>query len=617
MKGAHHILVVVALLMVPVMAVLPLPVSGETYVGGYVTGTWSAADSPYVVTSNVVVPVNEALTIEPGVIVKFHDNMSLFVEGALVAVGTPTNPIVFTSNSSSPDRASWWFIQFNETSNDAASRVEHARIEYALHGLHLRETSIPIEHVTFYRNGDGIRLVGSDSLVQNNTFEDNWYGLYCTQGCHVVARDNTFTGNVDTSILVINATAEIVNNTIVDVDCGICLEQAHADIRSSWIENTHGGIVLSDQSSSTASNIRLTSIRTGVWLSDSSFNGRGITIDHGESGLFVISSSVRLEDSNIQDSSLYGIWSMNVTQTHTNLSDISLWNSSIINSTKADLRLGNGTHTDLYSTAFNRSSVVFSENATLGVHWYLNLRVENNHGDPISGASVNVSDSEGTFEVQLETDEAGGTDEFLLPEYEQNQSSTASHSPYRVLSQKWNHEDNETLVHLDRNKLVVLEQRILNEPPLVGLDYPLEGMWFSVGYPMHIKWVASDDHTSFEDLEFYVIYTCDGCDGGSVVGPLIGASAYNWTVPEVLKGHNVSISIIAVDEGGFSAVDQSGWVVIGEVTPLPGPIDGTGLILGIIFAVVLMIAILFILGRRRRGGETEPQTLPAETESRP
>jgi len=80
------------------------------------------------------------LTIEPGVIVKFFPGTALEIEhwtsedqpatGALVAVGTPDKPIVFTSAAPDPKPGDWvglWYGSVPASHN----RLEYARIEYA------------------------------------------------------------------------------------------------------------------------------------------------------------------------------------------------------------------------------------------------------------------------------------------------------------------------------------------------------------------------------------------------------------------------------------------------------------------------------------------------------
>ena len=63
--------------------------------------TWIITDSPYVLTSDIVVTTGVTLTIEPGVVVRGMDNTCLRVSGHLYAVGTETQSITFTSSADS------------------------------------------------------------------------------------------------------------------------------------------------------------------------------------------------------------------------------------------------------------------------------------------------------------------------------------------------------------------------------------------------------------------------------------------------------------------------------------------------------------------------------------
>lgn len=71
-------------------------ISAETTIpGGNVSGTWYKANSPYKITGNISIPVNNSLIIEPGVQVNFQGYYSLTVNGLLEAVGTETDSIHF------------------------------------------------------------------------------------------------------------------------------------------------------------------------------------------------------------------------------------------------------------------------------------------------------------------------------------------------------------------------------------------------------------------------------------------------------------------------------------------------------------------------------------------
>lgn len=71
----------------------------QTLVSGTLSSdtTWQASQSPIQVAGRVTVSAGVVLTIEPGVVVEFAADTSLRVDGTLVARGTSTAPIYFTS----------------------------------------------------------------------------------------------------------------------------------------------------------------------------------------------------------------------------------------------------------------------------------------------------------------------------------------------------------------------------------------------------------------------------------------------------------------------------------------------------------------------------------------
>jgi hypothetical protein len=70
--------------------------------------TWKAADGPHVVTFGIKVAKGATLTIEPCAEVRIQKQYAIVVEGALVANGTPSNPISFVPDDPSMP---WGYLQ--------------------------------------------------------------------------------------------------------------------------------------------------------------------------------------------------------------------------------------------------------------------------------------------------------------------------------------------------------------------------------------------------------------------------------------------------------------------------------------------------------------------------
>ncbi len=155
-----------------------------------VNETWAAADNVHLVNCDVTVALGVTLTIEEGAIVKFEYDDTLYVNGKLVANGTASDPIYFTSfrddsvgGDTNGDGASagvvedWGRIRFAEGSDDSSS-IQYAEIRYSgndgnssvdFGALELDNASPTLQNITFLSN----RINGAE-VGDNVWTTDTW-----------------------------------------------------------------------------------------------------------------------------------------------------------------------------------------------------------------------------------------------------------------------------------------------------------------------------------------------------------------------------------------------------------------------------------------------------------
>jgi len=171
-----------------VAVILSQTTIAQTEVGGEITSdtAWTAAGNQYIVVETVRVLEGVTLSIEPGVSVKFDTTYSLEVAGILVARGTATDSVIFTSNAPSPQPGDWGGIKFDSTSVDAifdsldnylnGSIIEFCRIEYGGEGGGICcDRASPFIHQNFITANavSGISCYGSSPKIVRNGIEEN------------------------------------------------------------------------------------------------------------------------------------------------------------------------------------------------------------------------------------------------------------------------------------------------------------------------------------------------------------------------------------------------------------------------------------------------------------
>ena len=214
-------------------------------VSGNQSGTWTS-NYIYNVIGDINVPAGDSLIIEPGVTVKFLDYYSFTINGKLIAEGTETDSIRFTSGQAIANPGDWGNFKFDSDSDDS-SVITYAKIEYAY----------------------SISCYGSSPTISNNTISKNSYcGIYCTDGSLATISNNTISNNTSTGISCYDSSPTISNNTINNNEYGIrCNHDSSPPISNNTISNNHYGIWCDDSfstiSNNTISNNTSTGIRTG------------------------------------------------------------------------------------------------------------------------------------------------------------------------------------------------------------------------------------------------------------------------------------------------------------------------------------------------------------------
>lgn len=195
---------------------------GATNVSGLISSDtkWTVANSPYIVNSNLLVNFGVTLTIEPGVTVKLDTLTCIQIDGTLIAKGSVTDSIRFTSNKSQKAGV-WGYIYFSEKSADAVydengdylsgNILEYCKIEYAGNSAisnngALRLVTNPfINHCTISNNSaPGIRAFGTTSsnfkicnsvIAYNSSIESNAGGIFVSGPLNICIQNNTIAHN--------------------------------------------------------------------------------------------------------------------------------------------------------------------------------------------------------------------------------------------------------------------------------------------------------------------------------------------------------------------------------------------------------------------------------------
>jgi len=172
---------------------------------------WRNLGLPYNISGTISVykdaTTTAKLTIEPGVQIRFNGNYYINTgvgsyKGALNAVGTEGNPILFTSDKPNPQPGDWDCIKFQDATDDALTTMVYCTVEYggsnSTNGnIYIEKASPTITNSTVrYSKYGGIRCnnaspqITGGSIVNNNT-----NGIYAISESLFTINGTSFSGN--------------------------------------------------------------------------------------------------------------------------------------------------------------------------------------------------------------------------------------------------------------------------------------------------------------------------------------------------------------------------------------------------------------------------------------
>lgn len=209
-----------ALLVLVVLLALVGSARAATNVSGTISSnqTWTLAGSPYVLTGSATIAAGVTVTIEEGVVVQGnHQLRTLTVNGTLLANGSSSQPITFTSTTDSAP-GQWLGIVFG-TGSTGTLKYVNARYGGGGAGadtagmLKVNGGTVTIEDSTFRNSSaSGVAMNGGSSgantslTIRRSKFESNGFyassngdGLNVING-RVVVEDSAFWSNKEDGV---------------------------------------------------------------------------------------------------------------------------------------------------------------------------------------------------------------------------------------------------------------------------------------------------------------------------------------------------------------------------------------------------------------------------------
>ena len=254
------------------------------------------------------------LEVRPGTIVRFTRKDSnadaigeheLFIQGTLLARGTPERPILFTSAELSPVPGDWGAI--NMMTSPAENIMEYCQVEYGYRGFHAHFANARLFSTLFRHNRRGAQFQESTVFIEACRFEDNYNGLQFRDS--TVTIDNIQVTGGYWGMRCVYSTLNMFGSLIEGNRLnGVHIRDSEVVFRNNRISNNRRGLYLQRSKGTVSGNVINGNSEHGIFLEDSEgVIEKNEIRQNGRSGLRMINSTLRISDNNIVGNDEYGL----------------------------------------------------------------------------------------------------------------------------------------------------------------------------------------------------------------------------------------------------------------------------------------------------------------------
>ena len=141
-------------------------------IGGHISSdqTWSGNIH---VTEDAIIDLFVTVTVSAGTIIQFDAGCGLEVDGSLIANGSESVPIIFTTSNANPASGQWSGLNFTASDPLSSSSLEYCDIGYASTGISVNQSSdLLLNNLSIHDVATGVHVSGGDISLSNSEIVD-------------------------------------------------------------------------------------------------------------------------------------------------------------------------------------------------------------------------------------------------------------------------------------------------------------------------------------------------------------------------------------------------------------------------------------------------------------